>query len=106
MQRPVSGRSERSFSTVRQFDVWRVGLAWGIIVWSVMSSIVLPMSGAQALADGAPKAITIANHLVFGLALGLVCAAFQRRPEARASHTNRGPAAVSAMKNGDKSFSV
>jgi hypothetical protein len=55
------------------------GLAWGVVVWIVMYYIVLPLAGLAALARGAPMAMAVLDHLVFGLALALGFVPLERR---------------------------
>jgi hypothetical protein len=54
------------------------GLIWGVFVWIAMFYFVLPFAGATVTMRGVPLLLTIGQHLVFGLALGLGFLAHQR----------------------------
>jgi hypothetical protein len=47
------------------------GLIWGVFVWIAMFYFVLPLAGATVTVRGVPLLLSIGQHLVFGLALGL-----------------------------------
>jgi hypothetical protein len=54
------------------------GLIWGIVVWIAMFYFVLPLSGTAVTMRGIPVLLSIGQHLVFGLALGLGFLLYQR----------------------------
>jgi hypothetical protein len=56
-----------------------MGLFWGLVVWLGMYYVVLPLVGMGAMPKQVPIVRAILTHLLFGLALGLAFAPFQRR---------------------------
>jgi hypothetical protein len=55
-----------------------VSLLWGVVVWLGMFYVVLPLAGAGALVRGAPQALAVLEHMLFGLAVGVGFLPFQR----------------------------
>jgi hypothetical protein len=53
------------------------GVAWGLVVWLVMSYLVLPMVGLGAMVASAPIGPAIFGHLIFGLTLAAAFLPFQ-----------------------------
>lgn len=56
-----------------------VGAAWGVVVWLAMFYVLLPLVGARVVAVSTPSWIAFAQHLVFGIAVGVAFLPFQRR---------------------------
>jgi hypothetical protein len=54
------------------------GIIWGVVSWIGMSYFVLPLASASVLTRGTPTLLGIAQHLVFGLAIGLGFLPYQR----------------------------
>jgi nitric oxide reductase large subunit len=55
-----------------------VSLVWGVCVWLGMFYVVLPLAGVGEIARGAPRAMAVIEHLLFGLSIGLGFLPFQR----------------------------
>jgi hypothetical protein len=55
------------------------GALFGLLVWVVMSSALLPALGLEALAQRMPLGPAVIEHVIFGLALGVGFLPFQRR---------------------------
>jgi hypothetical protein len=47
------------------------GVVWGMIVWIVMYSLLLPILGLAHITSDTPGAVAAGQHLVFGLAVAL-----------------------------------
>jgi uncharacterized membrane protein YagU involved in acid resistance len=59
------------------------GALFGIVVWLGMFYVVMPIVGAAEARDQMPVAFAIAEHMFFGLVLGLAFLPFQRHIEWR-----------------------
>jgi hypothetical protein len=55
------------------------GAIWGLIVWLAMSRVVLPVVGAGPIASSMGAAVSVFEHLLFGLALALAFLPYQRQ---------------------------
>lgn len=54
------------------------GAVWGVVVWLVMAFVVLPLIGLGELGRGGPIAVAVLEHVLFGFAVGLGFAPYQR----------------------------
>jgi hypothetical protein len=66
-----------AFGLSRRDTIW-AGALWGILVWIGMFYVVLPLTDAGIITQTTPIARAIVEHLVFGLAVGLVFLPYQR----------------------------
>jgi hypothetical protein len=62
--------------------------AWGLVVWFAMHWVALPLLGYMDVAKAIPVNVALFEHLLFGLAMGIVFLPFQqpyviRSPEPR-----------------------
>jgi hypothetical protein len=60
-----------------------MGAVWGVLVWIAMYKIALPLLGLGPMARSVPTSSAVAEHLMYGLGLGLGFLPFQhpRREE-------------------------
>jgi hypothetical protein len=54
-----------------------VGALWGVVVWIGMYYVVLPVVGLASLARSVPIGMAVANHVLFGVLVGLAFLPFQ-----------------------------
>lgn len=54
------------------------GAAFGVVVWVGMYYVALPILGLAAMAESTPVPAAVFNHILFGAAVGLTFAPFQR----------------------------
>jgi hypothetical protein len=59
--------------------------AWGLIVWFGMIWVALPVLGYVEVARSIPVNVALFEHLLFGLAMGVVFLPFQRSYPSRAT---------------------
>jgi len=61
----------------RRATVW-AGALWGLLVWIGMFYVMLPLTGVGIIPYTTPIARAIVEYLVFGLAVGVAFAPYQR----------------------------
>jgi len=57
------------------------GIAWGVVAWASMYSIVLPLLGAHAFVHATPAVAAIFDHVLFGATVGAAFLPFQRQDD-------------------------
>jgi hypothetical protein len=67
------------FAGAARTAVVTAGVVWGVVVWLAMFHVVLPALGMAALVAQVPRAVAVAQHVVYGLTTAVVFLPFRQR---------------------------